>query len=177
VPLYPVLVRRHDLDPGRLFSHAVRVVFFCQCAPPFALPMRRELRLADSRAIRRVCPETSGASQSFRSMRRIEARRKKPVRCDCAFRVDRESIRWGLALSSHPCRFHPPHQIVRKARKRLFEGLAACTVGAPSAARVCPMGPTAIVLETTTIPRSPGYGTNSARPCCRISPRTGEWPC
>ena len=35
------------------------------------------------------------------------------------------SIRRWLALSLHLCSFDPPRQIVGKARKRPFEGLAA----------------------------------------------------
>src|ERR1700722_21015933 len=39
----------------------------------------------------------------------------------CDHRRARRSIRRLLALSLHLCRFHPPHQIVGKARKRPFE--------------------------------------------------------
>jgi hypothetical protein len=39
------------------------------------------------------------------------------------------SIRRLFALSLHLCCFNPPHQIVSKARKRPFEGLAAFTRG------------------------------------------------
>jgi hypothetical protein len=42
-------------------------------------------------------------------------------------RNDRRSIGRLLALPLHLCCFHPPHQIVGKARKRAFEGLAAFT--------------------------------------------------
>ena len=40
-------------------------------------------------------------------------------------RITRRSKRRLLALTLHLCRFYPPHQIVGKARKRPFEGLAA----------------------------------------------------
>ena len=58
------------------------------------------------------------------------------------------TCRWAFAASTHHMRSSAKRG---KARSRAFP---PSPIGSPSADSVCPMGPTAIVLETTTMPIS-----------------------
>jgi hypothetical protein len=56
LPVYPVSVGRHDLDPGRAFSHAVGVTFCYSEAMQIAPRGRQHLgAFGDSRSVRAPC--------------------------------------------------------------------------------------------------------------------------
>ena len=67
-------------------------------------------------------------------------------------------------------RLHPPGKIIGKARERTLKRLAGWPIGSPSTDKVSPIGPTAIVLETTTIPISERV------PCQAVADRVPDRP-
>ena len=90
-------------------------------------------------------------SESLQAFNSQDDQKGGCLRCRCIFAASTHHIRSSAKRVNARSRALPPSPI-----------------GAPSAARVCPMGPTAIVLETTTIPISESV------PCQAVAARAPD---
>src|ERR1700722_6012483 len=84
--------------------------------------------------------------------------------------TEEQDYQYGGSLRCR-CIFAASTHHIRSAAKRgnaRSRAAPLSPVGTPSAARVCPMGPTAIVLETTTIPISDSV------PCQAVAARAPD---